>query len=299
MMKKAEPGRGRLIFSNKFIVCTGVIVSVYFRRLKTRVRSAVLLVKFCVSRLALVAGVVIFALGCEKPPIEVLTVEMDWSSYEQSLKEHVTEATQSGIKVNLVDYNALRQDSGFIALADQLAKASIEFSSDKDKMAFYINAYNYYAIKIVLDKEPENSIRDIGNVVQPVWKRTVGQIAGEDVSLDTIEHEVLRPMGDPRIHFSIVCASLSCPNLRPEAYTGDKLEDQLEDQTSSFVNDKTKGAVIRQEELYLSNIFDWFEEDFSASGGVLAFIRRYRNDFDRYQKYQIIEYRWELNALKQ
>lgn len=289
-----------MISFNDFIVGIGFIVSVYFKRLNTEVRSVGLLVKFYVSRFAILFGVIIFTLGCEKPPpIKVLTVDMDWSVYEQSLKEHVTEARQNGVNVNLVDYKALRKDTGFIGLADQLAKAGIEFSSDNHKMAFYINAYNYYAIKIVLDKEPENSIRDIGNVVQPVWKRTVGQIAGEDVSLDTIEHEILRPMGDPRIHFAIVCASLSCPNLRSEAYTADKLEAQLDDQARSFVNDETKGAVIRGEELYLSNIFDWFEEDFNTSGGVLGFIQLYRNDLGRYQDYKIIEYHWELNARKQ
>lgn len=292
-----------MIFSNGFCFHLGSGLTVCFGRVKTgigvrrgRFRNSA---KLCVSRFALLIGLAILPLGCEKPPTEVLHVDMDWSAYEKSLKHHVTEGVRSGIKVNLVDYRLLRQDSDFINVANLLAKTEMEFSSDNDKLAFYINAYNYYAIKIIIDKKPKTSIRDIGNVVLPVWRRTVGQIAGKDVSLDLIEHEILRTMGEPRIHFAIVCASLSCPNLRQELYTAENLESQLDDQTRNFLNDETKGVSMQNDSLYISRIFDWFDEDFEKDGGVLAFIRRYREDISVYKEYGFMDYRWELNALEQ
>lgn len=292
-----------MIFSNDFCFDLASELTACFWRVKTgvgvrrgRIRSCT---KFCVSRFALVIGLAILPLGCEKPPSEVLHVDVDWSAYEKSLKHHVTEGVRSGIKVNLVDYRLLRQDSDFINVANLLAKTEMEFSSDNDKLAFYINAYNYYAIKIILDKKPKTSIRDIGNVVLPVWRRTVGQIAGKDVSLDLIEHEILRTMGEPRIHFAIVCASLSCPNLRQELYTAENLESQLDDQTRNFLNDETKGVSMQNNSLHISRIFDWFDEDFEKDGGVLAFIRRYREDISVYKEYGFMDYRWELNALEQ
>lgn len=295
--------RARLIFSNNVCFDLASGLAACFRRVKigvgVRRGRARIWTKFCVSRFTLVIGLVILLLGCEKPPTEVLHVDMDWSAYEKALKHHVAEAVRSGIKVNLVDYRILRHDSGFMNVANLLAKTEMEFSSDNDKLAFYINAYNYYAIKIILDKKPKTSIRDIGNVVLPVWRRTVGQIAGKDVSLDLIEHEILRTMGEPRIHFAIVCASLSCPNLRQELYTAEKLESQLDDQTRKFLNDETKGVSIQNESLHISRIFDWFDEDFERDGGVLAFIRTYREGISAYDEYMFMDYRWELNALEQ
>ncbi len=250
-------------------------------------------------RLVIIVVIAIGSVCCEKTPEHKLIGRMDWSGYEKSLKSYVSEGQILGVRVNLVSYLELANDDEFLALADLLANAQLAFKDKNEKLAFYINAYNYFAIKIVLDKKPKNSIRDIGNVVMPVWRRTVGQIAGEDVSLDIIEHEILRSMGEPRIHFAIVCASLSCPNLRQELYTAEKLDAQLDGQTRKFLNDETKGVSMKNGSLYISRIFDWFEEDFEKDGGVLPFLRRYRKDLGTNKEYLFMDYRWDLNALEQ
>lgn len=251
-----------------------------------------------ISRIAVSVILACLVLSCDKQATRTLTGKVNWSVYEIALQKTVVEARRAGVNVNLVNYAELRENKPFLVLADDLAKMELRFANKMEKMAFYINAYNYFAIKIVLDKFPEKSIRDIGNVVQPVWKRTVGKIAGKDVSLDSIEHKVLRSMGEPRIHFAIVCASLSCPNLRRELYTAEKLEYQLEDQARGFINDDTKGAVERDGKLYLSKIFSWFGDDFEKDGGVLPFVRRYRQGLDSYDKFKTMDYHWELNEIK-
>lgn len=294
-----EMRRVKLIFfrfnSFRFIV----IVSSYVGSIKVESMRAAFFRIISLRKKILFWTVFVCLCGCEKPPSETIKSQLDWSGYEKVLKHHVTEAVRSGINVNLVDYRILRKNSNFMNIANLLAKTEVEFSGDNDKLAFYINAYNYYAIKIIIDNDPSDSIRDIGNVVLPVWQRTVGRIAGKDVSLDFIEHKILRTMGEPRVHFAIVCASLSCPNLRQELYTAKKLEYQLDDQARKFLNDETKGVLMGDGTLHISRIFDWFEEDFEKDGGVLPFIRRYREGINAVSEYDFIGYRWELNALEQ
>ena len=130
------------------------------------------------------------------------------------------------------------------------------------------------AIDVVLRSYPLDSIKDAGSLLRPVWKRPAGTVAGRSVTLDEIEHQVLRPLGEPRIHAAIVCASVSCPSLRREAYRGERLEAQLEDALRRFLADPSKGSRLEAEAgvLRLSAIFDWFAGDFEARGGVRAYL---------------------------
>ena len=119
---------------------------------------------------------------------------------------------------------------------------------------------------------PIDSIRSIGGLFSPVWKKPAGEIAGRPYTLHEIEHEILRPMGEPRIHAAIVCASLSCPPLRREPYRAAELDAQLDDNSRRWLSDPRKGARIDRSSrtLHLSPILDWFAEDFD--GGVVAFV---------------------------
>nr|WP_246480247.1 DUF547 domain-containing protein [Motiliproteus sediminis] len=163
------------------------------------------------------------------------------------------------------------------------------------KKAFYINAYNILAIDLVLKHWPVESIRDIGSWIRPVWRREAGKIAGEPVTLHQVEHEILRPMGDPRIHMAIVCASLSCPDLAARPYRGSALEQQLDHQTRLFLSNPKKGAAERGEALAISKIFDWFAADFESGGGVRAWLRRY-GVMSEADTLRYLPYDWRVNG---
>ncbi len=220
----------------------------------------------------------------------------DWDLLDAVLAQYVKPVQREGIRFHGVDYQALALDPRYGQLLTQIENSQPASLRDSDeRLAFYINAYNVYAIKMVIDNMPMDSIRDAGSLFTPVWKKTVGTIAGESVTLDQIEHAILRSMGEPRIHFAIVCASLSCPNLRREAYRAEKLEQQLDDQTRMFLQDDTKGLMLEGRRMRLSQIFDWFEEDFDAAGGVEEFVRRYRELPAQLSWRANMPYDWDLN----
>jgi hypothetical protein len=196
--------------------------------------------------------------------------EVDHSPYDALLKEH----TEDG----LVDYSAIKKDmSGLEAYLKTLTDSSAAHYRTWDretKMAFWINAYNavtIYAIVINYPIEaggfvskrrfPESSIQQI----KDVWDTEYIELAGKPVTLDEIEHEILRKeFGDPRIHFALVCASVGCPLLSKDAYVGENLDEQLEQDAVRFVNDYDKARVnITRGRLYVSEIFDWYAEDFA------------------------------------
>jgi hypothetical protein len=223
--------------------------------------------------------------------------EPDWSPYDRLLERHVARGHRHGIEFNRVDYGALAGDPDFAAVLASVASHSLERLDGRDeRLAFYINAYNLLALKLVVDNWPLGSIKDIGNFFRPVWKRPAGTLGGREVSLGEIEHEILRKMDEPRMHFAIVCASLSCPDLRTEAYRAVRLEEQLEDQCRSFLNNATKGARVSARRVQVSRIFDWFEEDFRLTGGIVDFVRRYRTLPDRVPVRASMEYDWSLNG---
>ena len=174
-----------------------------------------------------------------------------------------------------VDYEGLRQEPAWRLLIAGLRRFDpAQLASREERLAFWINAYNILAIETVLQNYPLESIRDAGSFLRPVWRRPAGVIGGRERSLHEIEHEILRPMGEPRIHFAIVCASTSCPSLAGESFTAPRLEEQLEAAVHRFLSDERKGLYLQRyrNRVRLSRIFDWFEADFESHGGALAFI---------------------------
>lgn len=198
-------------------------------------------------------------------------------AYGRLLAEHVRAGTIAGIRLNLVDYAALGKDPDYAAALRELAAARPEdLATEDERFAFWANAYNLLAIKTIVDRYPIASIRDGGNFLFPVWKKTAGTVAGRDFSLDEIEHDVLRAkFREPRVHFAIVCASVSCPDLRTEPYTGTRLDEQLAEQTRLFLDNRGKGLASGPEgkSARVSMIFSWFADDFVPAGGVAAFLR--------------------------
>lgn len=164
-----------------------------------------------------------------------------------------------------VDYKGFKKDEE--KLDDYLYSLSSNPPLHKwtthQKIAFWINAYNAFTVKLILKNYGVQSIKDIKTETQTSpWKILFFKIGLEEFTLDKIEHEILRKeFHEPRIHFSIVCASFSCPKFRNEAFIADKLEEQLEDQTSDFINDPDKNS-LDQNPIGVSSLFQWYWNDF-------------------------------------
>jgi Protein of unknown function, DUF547 len=181
------------------------------------------------------------------------------------LKKHVHWLPDN--KQSRVDYAGMAVDRGALkGVLDRfsaLAPAGFAGFSRAQQMAFLINAYNAFTIELVLTEYPHlKSIKDLGGLFSSPWKRTFFKLLGEQRNLDWIEHEQLRVhYDDPRIHTAIVCASIGCPALRPEAYTGDHLDEQLEGSMRRFLGDRTRNRASAGK-LEVSAIFKWFRGDF-------------------------------------
>ena len=223
---------------------------------------------------------------------------INWNPYNALLQQYIVSGEKNGVRLNLVDYPAIAADTRWPHILKQLADSDLHsLHNKKQQLAFWINSYNILAIKTVLDHWPLQSIRDAGSFFSPVWKKPVAVVAGQMRSLDEIEHHILRAMHEPRIHFAIVCASVSCPDLRPEAYDAAQLDAQLDDQAAIFLSRQQKGLRNAPDGVQLSKIFDWFEADFSSRGGVIAFIRQYRPELSRQSSISsYLDYDWSLNS---
>lgn len=163
--------------------------------------------------------------------------------------------------------------------------------SKQEKMACWINVYNAYTIELILQNWPVKSIKDISNP----WKQKIIKLGGKTYDLDHVEHQILRKMGDSRIHFAIVCASYSCPQLRNEAFTADKLNAQLIDQAKKFINDPNRNKISASA-LQLSKIFDWFKGDFTKKTGLISYINKYSKvKAGPKAKITYLKYDWALN----
>lgn len=212
------------------------------------------------------------------------------------------ELLMQNVRNGFVDYDGLNQDPRFLDFVAQVGNADPGAVKTKDDgLMFYINAYNALAIKGILD-DSSPATRFGRN---RFFKRDKHLVMGEKISLFSLEHEKIIPIGDPRIHFSIVCASLSCPRLSSRAYLLENIDNQLHDATRDFINDPTRNRFDLERRIaFISVIFKWFEEDFQKAGGsVQQYLARFVNDarvqdalrLDEFElRYE--EYDWNLNG---
>jgi len=247
-------------------------------------------------------AIAVFAISIFSLP--AFAERFDFSAWNSLLREHVINGAKEGVSVNLVDYPAIARDARFKKTVEALALHKPSFADKKSKIAFWSNAYNILAIKMVIDHPAIKSIRDIGSFFSPVWKKVAGKVGGRDYTLDHIEHKILRRLSDPRIHAAIVCASVSCPDLMQEAYDAQKLDKQLDGQWRLFLANRGKGLSIdtKAKKIYISSIFKWFEEDFKKGGGVRKFISQYVSPKlaslvnNRSFGVEYMSYNWNLNS---
>lgn len=166
--------------------------------------------------------------------------------------------------------------------------------TESEQLAYWINAYNAFTVQLILQHYPVGSIQDIGKVSP--WKLPFIGIEGVTYSLDHIEHNILRKMNEPRIHFAIVCASISCPPLLNEAFSPIRVYEQLDERARHFINDGIRNKISAQH-AELSKIFSWFQVDFTKGGSLPDFINQYAEvPLAADTPISYLEYNWGLNS---
>jgi hypothetical protein len=185
------------------------------------------------------------------------------------LRKHVR--VQRGGQATQVAYAGFAADRAALkAYLDSLSAvtpAAFAAWPKAERAAFLMNAYNAFTVELILTRYPDlKSIKDLGSLLSSPWKPKWIPLLGAKVSLDDIEHAMLRKRGDyddPRVHFAVNCASIGCPALREEAFVAARLDAQLDEQTLRFMSDRTRNRFNAQRgRLELSKIFDWYGEDF-------------------------------------
>lgn len=192
----------------------------------------------------------------------------DHQAWDDIVKENVKSI---GPGATSFDYaNVQTKQEQLKAYLDQLSaidQATFDAWSADEQLAFLINAYNAFTVELILTKYPDlNSIRELGGALESPWQKEFVPLLGQNVSLDNIEHDMIRGSGrynEPRIHFAVNCASIGCPPLINEAFTGEKVDEQLEKATQDFLTDRTRN-FINGEVITVSKIFDWYRGDFEA-----------------------------------
>jgi hypothetical protein len=229
----------------------------------------------------------------------------DHSVWAQFLKKWV--------KGESVNYSGIKTSgavllTAYLAELESVCKKDLKKWSKNQRMAFWINVYNAYTVKLVIDNHPLKSIRKIGLLPGAAWREKIvplKRLKGKDVSLSHVENDILRKrFREPRIHFALVCASESCPPILAEAYTAAKLNRQLENQTASFLKDNAHNRYDADKGvLYLSKIFNWYEKDFGKNQDQrLLFVGDYldelQSDLEKGKKIRIqyLPYDWSLNG---
>lgn len=241
---------------------------------------------------------------------------LDYAPYQQFLDRYVTPGQYVGhMRLNVVDYDAIyrnrkKPDSLYGKILQQLAAFDPHtLQNREEEIAFWINAYNIGAIKMIIDHYPVDSIRSrkINWWTNP-WTIKVLTIGNETYSLGQIEHEILiGRYKDPLIHFAIVCASLSCPDLSPQVFEVIRLEEQMQRQARLFLQNTNKGLSIHREggEVFFSQIFRFDKQSFpnGAKDAVPLIIRFIENQEDRDYllsgdyRIRYLDYNWDLNTL--
>ncbi len=177
--------------------------------------------------------------------------------------------------------------------------------SKEERLAYWINAYNAFTIKLICNYYPVKSIKDIKSgipFVSDTWTISFIKIEGKTYNLNDIEHGIIRPkFNDPRIHFAVNCASKGCPPLRNEAYMASKLNAQLDEQAKNFINAGNRNKIQSANKADLSKIFTWFSGDFKkAAPSVIAFINKYSNTkLSEKATLNYQDYDWNLNEQPQ
>jgi hypothetical protein len=247
--------------------------------------------------IVVVYSIAIF-LGCEtsKKSTEQLSsasgiVEIKNQNFNHNLW---TDLLQKHVSVNgNVNYKDLKANNQKLQEYIDLLSSNVPNVAwtKKEKLAYWINAYNALTVDLIIRNYPVKSIKDIDDP----WEQRLWKLGDKTYSLEEIEHEILRKMNEPRIHFAIVCASYSCPKLQKNAFTAEGLEAQLTAATKEFLADPNRNE-ISENSIRISKIFDWFSKDFTENGSLIDFLNQYTKvNITPNAKKRYKDYNWALN----
>ncbi len=239
---------------------------------------------------------------------EASTATIEHGAWGEILDEYLHTDDPSG--VHLFDYAGLQANPVDRGKLQSYLAALQEVDPRRyrrdEQMAYWINFYNALTVEVVLTEYPVDSIRDISSSLIPLrgpWGDPYARLLGQELTLDNIEHDILRPIWqDPRIHYAVNCASIGCPNLAPRPYTADRLEEMLEESARGYVNHPRGVEILDESFGVASSIYSWFVEDFGGNEeGVIRHLLEYANPeldeairgFEGGLEY---EYDWNLNA---
>lgn len=230
---------------------------------------------------------------------------LDFRDWDRLLRRYVVASAQSHNRVRYGAFTAADRKR-LDAVIARLAGVRISRHPRREQLAYWINLYNALTVKVVLDHYPVASIRDIdispGLFSNGPWGAKLVRVENEALSLDDIEHRILRPIWrDPRIHYAVNCASVGCPDLQPYAYTGADVMRQLDRAARGYVN-SPRGVRISGGRITVSSIYDWYMADFGGTeAGVIAHLLRYAEPalarrIRAIGRISGAEYDWRLNG---
>jgi len=219
------------------------------------------------------------------------------NAFDQLLQKYVDEE-------GLVNYKGLKEDRNKLKsyLSHLESNAPQESWSVYEQLAYWINAYNAYTLDLILEHYPLQSINEIGSkikipFVNTAWDIKFITIGGEEYDLNNIEHGIIRKNFDePRIHFALVCAAMSCPKLQNRAYLPATLDDQLTAASKEFLADPAKNTFKNSKSAKLSKIFNWYGGDFNNNGTMIEYINQYAPlRLENNAEIDWMDYDWALN----
>ena len=234
------------------------------------------------------------------------TLQPNHSYWQQFLARHLTRSSDG---INLLDYSgALPERENLQRYLQELQRTPVAKLSRPQQLAFWINLYNAATVATILDHYPVRSIRDIdispGLFADGPWDKKFLTIEGLELSLNDIEHRILRPIWqDNRLHYALNCASVGCPNLQPKAFTAANSEALLEAAAREYIN-HPRGAQVADRKLSVSSIYKWYQTDFGDNEiGVIQHLKRYakttlRSQLETIEEIEQYDYDWSLNERK-
>ncbi|WP_372942159.1 DUF547 domain-containing protein [Shewanella sp.] len=258
------------------------------------------------------------SVAADTMPAVVQTEQALHQQWQALVSQHVKPINHGSSSA--VDYAAMQQQrtqlQSYLKQLSSISQKQFDAWNKASQLAFLINAYNAWTVELILTKYPDiESIKDLGGLFSSPWDKSVIPLLGKTRSLNDIEHKLIRGSdryNDPRIHFAVNCASIGCPALLEEAYTGAKLEQQLDAQTKRFLADSSRNYA-KGDTVYLSAIFKWYGDDFTqgfaGADSVEAFLLLYPNALQLNAEQQaaakkqqldidFLDYNWSLNAVR-
>lgn len=250
--------------------------------------------------------------------VKIAAAQFDHREWDNLLSDNVL--SLDGGKKTEVDYKGMAEDEekldAYLSALAGVSRVQFDTWDKEDQLAFLINAYNSWTVKLILTGYPGlESIKDLGSLFQSPWKKKFIPLLDEQRSLDDIEHNLIRKSGrynEPRIHFAVNCASIGCPALKNRAYNGANLDAQLEEATRLFLLDRTRNR-LEEDRLQVSSIFKWYREDFGkgwkGTNSLKDFLALYHDSLGLNQQQTeaviagtitigFLDYDWRLNDLQ-